>query len=189
MPGVLRPHTREAGYAIQARLPEVASREVVGWKIAATSAAGQEHIGVGGPLAGRVLSGQVDGDGATVSLAGNRMCVAEPEFAFLFASDLAPRSEPYTVREVLDAVGALQPALEIPNSRFVDFAHAGEAQLLADDACAHRSVVGTAVADARWREIDLRAHRVVGRVFDAGGCRIERHGSGALVRLVIRERR
>ena len=46
---------------------------MVGWKIAATSAAGQAHIRVNGPLAGRLLSGQIDAEGATLSLDGNRM--------------------------------------------------------------------------------------------------------------------
>lgn len=56
LPAALRPHDTLAGYAIQAALPEVADRPVIGWKIAATSAAGQAHIQVGGPLAGMSAS-------------------------------------------------------------------------------------------------------------------------------------
>ena len=132
LPPALRPADRAAGHAIQARLPAVTGRSVVGWKIAATSVAGQAHIGVSGPLAGRVLSGLVDSDGDTVSLAGNRMCVAEPEFAFRLGRELPPRPLPYSVAEVLEAVDALLPSIEVPNSRFIDFARAGEPQLIAD---------------------------------------------------------
>ena len=39
-----RPHTRAEGYAVQACLPQASGRSVLGWKIAATSTAGQQHI-------------------------------------------------------------------------------------------------------------------------------------------------
>jgi 2-keto-4-pentenoate hydratase len=180
LPSPLRPQDRAAGYAVQATLPAASGRSVVGWKIAATSEAGQAHIGVSGPLAGRLLSGQIDRDGDLISLAGNRMRVAEPEFAFRFRIDLAPRPAPYTVDEVLAAVDSLHPALEVPNSRFVDFARAGEAQLLADDACAHRFVLGLATA-ADWRAIELRSHRVAAQVVGTNGRRWSRDGDGTAV--------
>ena len=94
LPAELRPNDAAAGHAIQAQLPKVAGMPVVGWKIAATSAAGQAHIGVGGPLAGRILDCFVEPLGATLSLAGNRMRVVEPEFAFRLATPLPPRSTP-----------------------------------------------------------------------------------------------
>jgi len=175
LPAALRPRTRLEGYAVQAGLPAAGGREVLGWKIAATSAAGQAHIGVTGPLAGRLLSGQVHGEGATLSLAGNGMCVVEPEFAFRFGAALPPRAAPYEMREVLAAVATLHPALEVPDSRFADFVHAGEAQLIADDACAHRLVLGAAAPEP-WRSLDLRRHTVQAQVHDAEGCRLAREG-------------
>jgi 2-keto-4-pentenoate hydratase len=180
LPTELRPTNRVQGYAVQALLPEIGGRQVVGWKIAATSAVGQAHIGVGGPLAGRLLSGQVDADGATQSLRGNGMRVAEPEFAFRFGVDLPPRHAAYTVDEVLAAVATLHPALEVPDSRFADFVHAGEAQLLADNACAHRFVLGAPAAEG-WRALDLRTHRVSARVDARGVCRLQRDGDGSAV--------
>jgi 2-keto-4-pentenoate hydratase len=180
LPAALRPADRGQGHAVQARLPGVGDRAVVGWKIAATSSAGQAHIGVAGPLAGRLLAGQVDGDGATQSLRGNAMRVAEPEFAFRFGRDLPPRPVAYTVDEVLAAVDTLHPAIEVPDSRFADFVRAGEAQLLADNACAHRFVLGAPAAEG-WRALDLRAHRVAGRVFAGGGLRLAREGDGSAV--------
>lgn len=180
LPADLRPHTRAQGYRIQARLPRVAGRGVLGWKIAATSAAGQAHIGVDGPLAGRILSGQVDDDGAAVSLQGRRMRVAEPEFAFRMGSPLAPRAEPYTVDEVLAAVAALHPALEVPDSRYDDFVHAGAPQLLADNACGWRFVFGRPTG-ADWRAIDLRHHAVHGVVQRGAQRAIDRTGNGGAV--------
>jgi 2-keto-4-pentenoate hydratase len=150
----MRPHNRLEGYAIQAQVERASGANLFGWKIAATSEAGQKHINVAGPMAGRILAETVIADGGTASMQGNEMRVAEPEFAFRMARDLAPRPSPYTVREVLDAVATLHPAIEIPDSRFVDFVSAGEAQLIADNACAHRFVLGAATSDD-WRARDL----------------------------------
>jgi 2-keto-4-pentenoate hydratase len=149
----LRPQDRAEGYAIQAALEHMAA-PLYGWKIAATSAAGQKHINVDGPMAGRILAETVIPDGGTASMAGNEMRVAEPEFAFRMGGDLPPRSSPYTAREVLDAVASLHPAIEIPDSRFSDFVSAGAAQIIADNACAHLFVLG-APTPSNWRTLDL----------------------------------
>lgn len=125
-----------------------------GWKIAATSEAGQRHINVDGPMAGRILSETLIPDGGTAPMTGNEMRVAEPEFAFRMGRDLPQRSQPYTVQEVLDAADTLHPAIEIPDSRFADFVGAGAAQIIADNACAHLFVLG-APAAADWRTLDL----------------------------------
>jgi 2-keto-4-pentenoate hydratase len=179
LPDALRPGDVNAGHAIQAEWPVTSGMAVVGWKIAATSAAGQAHINVGGPLLGRILLDFVHPDGATVSLAGNRMRVVEPEFAFRLGADLPPRAAPYTQVEVLAAVATLHPAFEVPNSRLADFTRAGEAQLLADDACCGEFVFGAA-APAGWQRLDLAAHRVHARVTDvAGQEHLTRGGEGS----------
>ena len=149
-----RPSDRAEGYAIQGEIENHAGRGLFGWKIAATSSAGQKHINVDGPMAGRILPDTVIPDGGTASMAGNEMRVGEPEFAFRMAVDLPPRPSAYTVQEVLDAVGTLHPAIEIPDSRFADFVSAGAAQIIADNACAHLFVLGPP-ATANWRALDL----------------------------------
>ena len=154
----LRPQSRADGYAIQAVLENQSLGQLFGWKIAATSEAGQKHINVAGPLAGRIMSDTVIADGGTASMKGNAMRVGEPEFAFRMGRDLPPRAAPYTVDEVLAAVDSLHPAIEIPDSRFADFAAAGEAQLIADNACAHLFVLGAATP-ANWRAMDLVEER------------------------------
>lgn len=180
LPDACRPHTAAEGYAAQAQLPAVSGRETIGWKLAATSAVGQAHIQVSGPLAGRLLSGQVFEDGAELSLFGNRMRVAEPEFAFRMGRDLPPRETPYAQDEVMDAVAGLHMALEVPDSRFAVFEKAGEAQLIADNACAGQFVLGPAAPEL-WRDVDLSRHVVTGDVTPATGAPWRRAGSGAAV--------
>lgn len=156
----LRPHDRSEAYAIQAAIENHSTQSLFGWKIAATSEAGQKHINVEGPMAGRILAETVIPDGGTAAMAGNEMRVGEPEFAFRMAHDLPPRASPYTQREVLDAIDTLHPAIEIPDSRFADFVSAGAAQIIADNACAHLFVLG-APAPASWRALDLVEERPV----------------------------
>lgn len=154
-----RPRDRAAGYAAQQEVVRLSKQDVVGWKIAATSAAGQKHIGVDGPLAGPLLANRVLASGATVPLAGNIMLVAEAEFAFTFARPLRKRPTPYTKAEVIDAVGSLHPSIEVPDSRYNDFARVGAPQLIADTACACWFVLGPAT-QADWRSCDLVTHAV-----------------------------
>jgi 2-keto-4-pentenoate hydratase len=155
-----RPRDRAEGHAIQAAMERHFAGAPFGWKIAATSEAGQKHINVGGPLAGRIFAEQVIGDGGTASMAGNEMRVGEPEFAFRMGRNLPPRAAPYPVAEVLAAVDTLHPAIELPDSRFADFVAAGEAQLIADNACAHLFVLGEPTR-ADWRAVDLVEQRPV----------------------------
>jgi 2-keto-4-pentenoate hydratase len=163
LPEAIRPVTREEGYAVQALLERRSAGPLFGWKIAATSRAGQAHIGVDGPLAGRLLRERVLESGGTFRLGANHMRVAEPEFAFRMAHDIAPRAAPYEAPDVLAAIGSLHPAIEIPDSRYEDFTAVGAPQLIADNACAHLFVLGAATA-ADWRSMDLAAHRVTAAV-------------------------
>lgn len=183
LPDGLWPATREDGYAIQARLERRSASPIAGWKIAATSKAGQAHINVDGPLAGRLLAERVFESGSRLPYGNNHMRVAEAEFAFRMAVDLPPRATRYAVDEVLRAVAALHPSIEVPDSRYENFTIVGAPQLIADNSCAHQFVLGPPAPDT-WRSIDLAAHRVTGSVRNAGLSGppgLEREGIGANV--------
>jgi len=159
LPEACRPAGRAAGYAVAAALARQSGEAVAGWKIAATSEAGQKHINVDGPLGGRILASRVVAPGATIPLAGNLMRVAEAEFAFVLGRDMPERDEAYSRDEVMAAVTALHLTIEIPDSRYADFTKVGAPSLIADTACASWLAVGPAVT-AEWRGIDLASHRV-----------------------------
>jgi 2-keto-4-pentenoate hydratase len=176
LPAELRPESRAEGYAVQGELETLSGRPLFGWKIAATSAAGQAHIAVDGPLAGRVLAETLVEPGGSIPFGANHMRVAEPEFAFRMRVNLPPRGRPYGEEEVLAAVAELHVAIEVPDSRYDDFTVVGAPQLIADNACAHRFVLGPA-APPLWRGLDLVEHRVTGTI--AG--KLTREGKGANV--------
>ncbi|TXT36430.1 MAG: putative hydratase [Planctomycetota bacterium] len=154
IPESCRPATRADGYTIQRLIADISGQATVGWKIAATSEAGQKHLQVDGPLAGRLLAKRVHPDGTPIVLGKNQMRVAEAEFAFRLGRDLPPRSQPYELAEVLAAIDTLHPAIEIPDSRYLNFCIVGSPQLIADNACAHHFVLG-APTTADWRAVDL----------------------------------
>ena len=159
LPPHCRPETRAEGYAIQFELAQLSGQNIVGWKIAATSVAGQQHIQVDGPIAGCLLAARAREGGARIALGGNNMKVAEAEFAFRMGGDLPKREASYSVDEVLAAVATLHPAIEVPDSRYEDFTRVGAPQLIADVACACWFAIGVATA-ADWRKADLARHGV-----------------------------
>src|ERR671922_2311474 len=99
LPEAIRPQTRLDGYTIQARIEHRTSFPLFGWKIAATSKAGQAHIRVDGPIAGRLLRERARESGASIPIGHNRMRVAEAEFAFTFGADLLPQKTAYRTGE------------------------------------------------------------------------------------------
>ncbi|MFK7859255.1 MAG: 2-keto-4-pentenoate hydratase [Granulosicoccus sp.] len=145
LPQDIRPTTPEDGYAIQAELARLRSEPVVGWKIAATAEKGRNHIRVDRPLAGPLYPSIVFEDGAIISLASNRMLVAEAEIVLSLKSNLAPLERPRSEQEVAEAVGTMHAGLEFPDSRFEDFTTVGTACLIADNACARHFILGKAV--------------------------------------------
>ena len=83
------------------------------------------------------------------------MKVAEARFAFRMARDRAPRDVPYSVDEVMSAVGALRPVIGIPDSRCTGCSLVAVARLVADSACASWLATGRA-AGPDWRAVDAR---------------------------------
>ncbi len=163
LPADCRPADRAEGYAVQAHLMARTAAPLYGWKIAATSIAGQRHINVDGPLAGRILAEKVFREEDLIPLDKSLMKLAEIEFAFRMGRDLPPRAEAYGVDEVMDAVAALHPSIELPDTRYADCCAVGAAQLIADNACGDRFILGAASPEG-WRKVDLAALEVTAEV-------------------------
>lgn len=149
LPHDIRPATVEEGWAAQQQLEPLIG-PTYGWKIAATSAAGQRHIGVAAPLPGLLFERFRCEPGDVLSSDNLHMRVVEAEFAFLMGRDVPGGA---SAAAVVDAVSALHLAVEVPDSRFDDFASVGGPSLLADAACAGRLVIGPRIEE--WRALDL----------------------------------
>lgn len=149
----LCPRDVDEGYAVQRALDALAG-PTAGWKIAATSEAGQAHLGASGPMVGRLYEAQRRPSGSALSVSGMRMRSAEPEFAFVLARDVEP-GEALGIDDVLTAVDRVVLAIEVPDSRFVDFTQVGLPSLVADAMCGGHFITGPSLAN--WRSLDLPA--------------------------------
>jgi 2-keto-4-pentenoate hydratase len=185
LPEACRPKSPAEGYKAQAAFIGFWDDTVAGWKAGATAKPVQEKFGLDEPFLGpmfakTVMQSPADVPAATYDLRppaenGKRSVAVEVEFAFRMGGAVGPRAGGWSEAEVLDAVEAMIPAIEIITPRFkaLPFGSAGEA--LADCGLNGGIVLGTPVAD--WRGIDFPAHAT--KLVVDGKTVVE--GTGALV--------
>ncbi len=161
-----RPVTAEDGYAVQKAFIAGWGGAVGGWKAGATLKAVQDRFGLAEPFLGPIFASTIMQSPATAKAAafdlkapganGKRSVAVEVEFAFRLGRDLAPRASGYAEADVLDAVEALVPAMEIITPRLDPIPGGVPGQALADCGLNGGIVLGEPVAD--WRGIDYPAH-------------------------------
>lgn len=96
----------------------------------------------------------------------------ETEIAFRLGRNLPPRAAPYTGAEVMDAVQAAFPVVELVLSRFADTAKVTPLEAMADGIAHAGLVIGADVPD--WRSRDLKALTV--RQSCGGAVQVEKVG-------------
>jgi 2-oxo-3-hexenedioate decarboxylase len=131
----------DAGYAVQRELVgrRLARGETqVGWKLGFTSLAKMAQMGVPEVIVGRLTSGMEVADGGELDLARLIHPRVEPEIAYRLARDVDPAEDP---DDLVSAVDAVAPALEVIDSRYRDFRFT-LADVVADNTSAAAFVVG-----------------------------------------------
>jgi 2-keto-4-pentenoate hydratase len=170
LPEQCRPQSLDDGYQVQAALELLHEGLLGGYKIGATNKVAQRLFDVDAPFFGRVLAPSILQSPGEIAAGAVRLRIIEAEFDFTMKSDLPPRATPYTRDEVMAAVADLHPAIEVPDSRYVQWREAGMPQLVADNAIAALLVLGEPARE--WRDLDLSQHavtvRVNGEVVDEG---------------------
>jgi 2-keto-4-pentenoate hydratase len=167
LPDDCRPVTADDGYTVQKAVIAAWGDTVGGWKSGATLEAGQQRFGLTEPFFGPIFAGTVLQSPAAAPAAkfdlrapnaeGKRAVAVEVEFAFRLGREVVPRASGYSEAEVLDAVAAMVPAIEIISPRFESIPFGTPGQALADCGVNGGIVLGSPVAD--WRAIDYPAHR------------------------------
>lgn len=158
LPAALRPRTVDEGYDIQDAAARALGAPVAGWKCACTAADQQAFLAVDEPFAGRVFAPVLFDSPAKLSAEAFFMRGLEGEFAFRLGADLPARDAPHDRAAVMAAIASLHPAIEIVDSRFVDWLAVGAASLVADNAVNGALVLGAAVT--AWDADDLADHPV-----------------------------
>jgi 2-keto-4-pentenoate hydratase len=149
------PATKEDGYLVQQALHDYLRRNgqgnLAGWKIGATTANMQAYLGVTEPAFGRVMSGTMIENGASLVSPGFCNPGVECEIAVRLTADAEGGN--YTRESVADLIGAILPAIEVVENRYGDFAERGTPTLIADDFFHKACVLGPEVSD--WESLDL----------------------------------
>jgi 2-keto-4-pentenoate hydratase len=175
LPEAHRPGSLADGYRMQQVAAERWGDEVVGWKVGATSQEVQKLFAIGEPVYGPVFKESVFRSPARLKAIAFQHLMLESEFAFTFRESLPARTAPYSRADVLAAVDAVCPAIEIISPRFKRLTIDHIPQLVADFCGNGAAVVGTPCRD--WRFLDLVSH-AVGLSIDGV---LRQQGSGAVV--------
>jgi 2-keto-4-pentenoate hydratase len=170
-----QPRSLDEGYAVQKALTAQWPDRVAGWKVGATSKEVQTLFEVSEPIYGPVFQSQVFQSPAALSARDFPHRLLESEFVFRFKKDMPSRPRPYARSEIIDAVDALFPAIEIISPRFRSLTGRHVSQAVADFCANGGAVLGKSCSN--WRDIDLSSHVVC---LSINGTERQR-GTGAIV--------
>ncbi len=154
LPADCRPGNLEDGYAVQQRLFDLLETGYGGWFLGGTNGSVVIPIAYGTPI----LTEALHSSPAELSRDVFMTWDVDVEFGFTMGADIAPCDEAYTTEEVLARVASLNPALDIVNAHFVDYAAAGWPSIIADNGSDGAVVRGPGISD--WDPAGLGRHQV-----------------------------
>lgn len=143
-------------YAAQAMLQSfhVPKRgKIAGRKIALSSKAMQNMVGMDEPVAGAFFANEVHETGATIHLSHFIRLGLEFELALELGQDVAPSEQIHTEASVVDLVAGVRPAFELIEDRAADYSDLHALTLVADNAWCGGVVLGPKIEN--WRSLDL----------------------------------
>lgn len=175
LPEPLRPADRAAAYEIQAAVMAELG-PIGGWKVGSP--------GPDGPIqCGPLPASGIMPSPAQIPSAGSRIRGLEAEICFRMAQDLPPRETPYTREEVIAAIAAAHPAIELLESRFIDPDAVAPFTNLADTQSHGALIYGPGLAD--WHGIDFAAETVTQSVDGAVQMQHTGNPCGDMLRLMV----
>lgn len=167
--------TVEEAYAVQQEIVMQKTgegRRIIGPKMGLTSKAKMVQMNVDEPIYGYIFDHMLVDNGGVISLADLIHPKVEAEIAFMIGEDIEGPNT--TAEEVIAKTKYVVPALEIIDSRYLDF-NFTLPDVIADNASSSRVVFGTVLKDPKQLELDL-----VGAVLSING-EVKDLGAGAAV--------
>jgi len=152
-PADCTPQTADDGRAIQDKFAATLGPQVVGWKTGHANKAMRAKFGDGVPALGRFFDGMIVPSPARIGRSIITNPFVEGELAVRLAKDLPPREREYGLEEVLDAIGAMMPAIEFAEVRSRTFTDLTIPGLVAFNAGAFRLILGPEIPD--WRRAPI----------------------------------
>ena len=158
LPAGLAPRSAEDAYAIQDAFVALRAAKLgplAGYKIALSSPEMQRFVGVNTPQAGVILRSQVGRTPAKVRASDYVRLIVEFEIGVEIGDDLPVADAPFDRERVMQAVGAVMPAIEIADDRGADYSQLSRHpyELIADNSWNEGAVLGEPVRE--WKSLDL----------------------------------
>ena len=166
LPEACRPRSPEEGYAAQKAFIAAWGEPVAGWKAGATMVPVQQKFHLDEPFLGPIFKSTIFASPAALQARDYEHrgpAVAKPgvalevEFAFRVGRDITPRADPYSESEVLAAMDAMIPAIEIIAPRFQSIPFDSPGSALADCGVNGGIILGKPLIE--WRNIDYPNHK------------------------------
>lgn len=149
LPAWLVPPTIDAAYRVNALVAERLGWAPLGWKIAATTDAVRAKLRTDGPIYGRTYRKFRHASPARLRHSELLDPLVECEFFVTLATDLPPRSQPWTMADIIAAVATVHAGIEVAECRFPMAALPPLPAILADGSASGRYVFGGEIGD--WR--------------------------------------
>lgn len=150
LPAALLPTSHDDAYRVNAMVAAALGWEPLGWKIAGTTAAMREKLGLSGPIYGRTFRRFACTSPARFRAADLLDPLVECEFFVTLGRDLPARAEAWSMAEVTAAIDSVHAGIEVAECRFPAAALPALAGILADGSASGRYVFGDPIPD--WRQ-------------------------------------
>jgi 2-keto-4-pentenoate hydratase len=131
---------------------EGARGAIAGYKIALTSQAIRDLVGVDDPCGGAIFASSAMQSGATIKMADFVRVGLEFELAFQMGKDV-PEGGTYDGESIAGYVDSAMPAFELIEDRDADYSNLDAATLVADNAWSGGMILGT--PSTAWKQLDL----------------------------------
>ena len=166
LPAALRDEA--AGYRVQDRVHKLLTKDLgaqVGYKIGCTSAVMQAYLGISNPGGGGIYASGVYDSGVSLRAGDYVRVGVECEIGIRLDRDLVATSELFTAENIVDAIDAYLPAIEIVDDRYTDWRTLGAPTLIADDFFAAGCVLGDPLPSAVPLDLlDVVGHAIINGV-------------------------
>ncbi len=111
------PRIRDRAYAVQWEIVELSGCHSVGFKATTTSVEAQKMLGTNGPGSAALLGDYVYQSPSIVEVNPRQTPAVEGEFVFKLGEDLPARARDYTYGDVVGAIEAVAPGVDIVGTR------------------------------------------------------------------------
>lgn len=150
LPAQYVPPSASVAYDVNREVARLLGWEPLGWKIAGTTAAVRNRLGIDTPIYGRTFRRFVASSPATLELSGLLDPLVECECFVTLESALPWRPEAWTLEEVRAAIGSVHAGIEVAQCRFPSANLPAFPAILADGAASGLYVYGDELIG--WRD-------------------------------------